>query len=53
MGINLFLASYRFDRDLFQIYRTVVPFLLLLLVVVLVITYVPFLTTGLLSVIRF
>ncbi len=53
VGINLFLASYRFDRDLFQIYRTVVPFLLLLLVVVLVITYVPFLTTGLLSVIRF
>ena len=53
VGINLFLASYRFDRDLLQIYRTVVPFLLLLLAAVLVITYVPFLTTGLLSVIRF
>ena len=53
VGINLFLASYRFDRDLVHIYRTVVPFLIVLLAVVLVITYVPTLTTGLLSVIRF
>ena len=53
VGINLFLASYRFDRDLVSIYRTVVPFLILLVAVVLVITYVPGLTTGLLSVIRF
>ncbi len=53
VGINLFLASYRFDRDLVQIYRTVVPFLVVLVAVVLVITYVPALTTGLLSVIRF
>ena len=53
VGINLFLASYRFEKDLVSIYRTVVPFLLVLLVVVLVITYAPFLTTGLLSVIRF
>ena len=53
VGINLFLASYRFDRDLVQIYRTVVPFLLVLVAVVLVITYVPTLTTGLLSLIRF
>ena len=53
VGINLFLASYRFERDLIRIYRTVVPFLLVLLAVVLVITYVPALTTGLLSVVRF
>ena len=53
VGINLFLASYRFDRDLVRIYRTVVPFLIVLVAVVLVITYVPALTTGLLSVIRF
>ena len=53
VGINLFLASYRFDRDLVHIYRTVVPFLIVLVAVVLVITYVPALTTGLLSVIRF
>jgi len=53
VGINLFLASYRFDRDLVRIYRTVVPFLIVLLAMVLVITYVPALTTGLLSVVRF
>ena len=53
VGINLFLASYRFDRDLVHIYRTVVPFLIVLVAIVLVITYVPALTTGLLSVIRF
>ena len=53
VGINLFLASYRFERDLIRIYRTVVPFLLVLLAVVLVITYVPALTTGLLSIVRF
>ena len=53
VGINLFLASYRFDQDLVSVYRTVVPFLLVLLVVVLVITYAPFLTTGLLSVVQF
>ena len=53
VGINLFLASYRFEQDLVSVYRTVVPFLLVLLATVLVITYAPFLTTGLLSVIRF
>ncbi len=53
VGINLFLSSYRFERDLVSIYRTVVPFLILLFAVVMVITYVPALTTGLLSVIRF
>ena len=53
VGINLFLASYRFEKDLVSVYRTVVPFLLILLVVVLVITYAPILTTGLLSVVRF
>ncbi len=53
VGINLFLASYRFEKDLVSVYRTVVPFLLVLLVVVLVITYAPFLTTGLLSVVGF
>ena len=53
VGINLFLASYRFEQDLVSVYRTVVPFLLVLLATVLVITYAPFLTTGLLSVVRF
>ena len=53
VGINLFLASYRFERDLVRIYRTVVPFLLVLFAVVLLITYLPALTTGLLAAVRF
>ncbi len=44
VGMNLFLASYRFDKPLIQIYRHAIPFLLVLLVVVLLITYVPALT---------
>jgi C4-dicarboxylate transporter DctM subunit len=49
VGINLFLASYRFERGLPELYRSVLPFLLMLLVAVLLITYVPVLTTGLLD----
>ncbi len=47
-GMNLFLSAYRFDRSLGEVYRSVVPFLLILLLGVLVITYVPFLSTILL-----
>ena len=49
VGLNLFLASYRFERPLLDLYRAAVPFLLILGVGVLLITYVPFLTTGLLT----
>ncbi len=41
LAINIFLASARFNRPLTQIYRAVVPFLLLLLAVLALITYVP------------
>jgi tripartite ATP-independent transporter DctM subunit len=46
VGMNLFLASYRFEKPLVHIYRDVIPFLLVLLCVVLLITYVPALTIG-------
>jgi len=48
VGLNLFLASYRFDEPLGRVYRDVLGFLLLRLVAVLLITYLPFLTTALL-----
>ncbi len=44
VGMNLFLASYRFEKPLVEVYRNAIPFLLVLLGVVLVITYVPALT---------
>ena len=49
MGANLFLASYRFDRPLTMVFRSTFPYLLILLAGVLLITYVPWLTLGLLQ----
>jgi C4-dicarboxylate transporter DctM subunit len=49
VGLNLFLASYRFDRPLAEVFRASVPFLIILGIGVLLITYVPWLTTGLLA----
>ena len=51
IGLNLFLASYRFDRPLLQVYRASLPLLGILGFGVLVITYVPWLTLGLLDLI--
>lgn len=47
VGMNLFLASYRFNKPLTEVARAVVPMLVVLLVGVLLITYVPPLTTVL------
>lgn len=49
VGLNLFLASYRFEMPLTKVYRTIIPFFLLLLLMVLLITYIPWFSTGLLS----
>ncbi len=49
VGLNLFLASYRFERPLLKIYRAAVPALIILGIGVLLITYVPGLTLGLLD----
>ena len=49
VGLNLFFASYSFDRPLLHVYRAAVPFLLILAFGVLLITYVPWLSLGLLE----
>lgn len=41
IGMNLFIASYRFNKPVTELYRASVPFMLVLLLAVLVITYVP------------
>lgn len=46
VGMNLFLASYRFKRPLLEIAGAVMPWLLLRTVGVLLVTYVPWLTLG-------
>ena len=48
VGLNLFLSSSRFDKPLPQLYRHVVPFLIILGLGVLAITYLPQMTTGIL-----
>jgi C4-dicarboxylate transporter, DctM subunit len=53
LGLNLFLASYRFEKPLVRIYRDVIPFQLVMLASVLIITYVPWMTTALLNVLKF
>jgi tripartite ATP-independent transporter DctM subunit len=49
VGLNLFLSSSRFNKRLPELYRHVLPFLLILGVGVLLITYVPELSLGLLE----
>jgi tripartite ATP-independent transporter DctM subunit len=49
VGLNLFLSSYRFKRPLLEVTRASLPMLIILTFGVLVITYVPWLTTGLLG----
>lgn len=47
VGINLLIASYRFEKPMTEIYRAAIPMLLVLLIGVLLITYIPPLTTFL------
>ncbi|MDR0411907.1 MAG: TRAP transporter large permease subunit [Treponema sp.] len=47
VGMNLFLASYRFEKPFTAVCRYVLPFLIIQLAIVLLITYVPWLSTFL------
>lgn len=49
VGLNLFIASYRFDRSIVEIYWATLPFLLLLLVAVVLIAFFPSLSLFLLE----
>ena len=44
MGENLFLSAYRFDRPLPQVYRATIPYVIILAVTILLITYLPWIT---------
>ena len=47
VGINLFLSSYRFGKPFTDVCRYVLPFLLIQLIVVFLVTYLPILSTFL------
>jgi TRAP-type C4-dicarboxylate transport system permease large subunit len=48
VGLNLFIASYRFDKSITQIYISTLPFLLILMAAVIMITFIPAMSLGLL-----
>ncbi|MGH8223159.1 MAG: TRAP transporter large permease, partial [Woeseiaceae bacterium] len=41
VGLNLFIASYRFERPIMRVYSATFPFLVILMLSVLIITYWP------------
>ena len=41
IGMNLFIASYRFKKPITELYRAALPFMAVLLIALIVITYVP------------
>jgi tripartite ATP-independent transporter DctM subunit len=49
VGLNLFISSYRFDKDIAEVYAATLPFLLVLLVCVVIIAFVPQLSLFLLG----
>jgi C4-dicarboxylate transporter, DctM subunit len=49
VGLNLFISSYRFDKSILKVYAVAVPFLLILLLGLLLITYIPQLSLFLLD----
>jgi C4-dicarboxylate transporter DctM subunit len=49
VGLNIFLASYRFKRPVLEVCAAALPMMAILGAGVLVITYIPWLTTGLLA----
>ncbi len=52
IGLSLFLAAYRFDRPIIELYRATLPFIGLLLLTLLIITYLPWLSLFLLDVFK-
>jgi TRAP-type C4-dicarboxylate transport system permease large subunit len=46
MGLNLILSSSRFNQPLVRLYKVALPFLIIMAAGVLLVTYVPWMTTG-------
>lgn len=49
VGMNLFIASYRFDKPVLELYQATIPFFVILFVAVLIITYWPALSLVLIE----
>jgi tripartite ATP-independent transporter DctM subunit len=49
VGLNLFIASYRFDKSVVTLYRATLPFLALLMLTLIIITYFPMISLALVN----
>lgn len=49
VGLNLFISCIRFDKSIMTLYRACVPFIIILIFGLLVITYVPWLSLALIE----
>jgi len=49
VGLNLFLASYRFDKSVLTLYQATLPFLALLMLTLIIITYFPIISLALVN----
>ncbi|MBM3258759.1 MAG: TRAP transporter large permease [Candidatus Sericytochromatia bacterium] len=52
MGLNLFVASFRFNQPIMALYRATLPFLLATLLVLALVTYVPSISLWLLGIVQ-
>jgi C4-dicarboxylate transporter DctM subunit len=50
VGMNLFIASFRFEQPVLKLYVATIPFLIILLVALVLITYIPELSLWLVNV---
>ncbi len=49
IGMDLYIASYRFKRPIIDLVRATWPFMLVLLLALIILTYIPWLSLGLLG----
>jgi len=52
VGLNLFISSYRFDKSITELYRISLPFLFIMLIALVLITYIPDLSLFLVGLIQ-
>ena len=44
IGLNVFISSYRFKKNILEIFRATLPFYIILVICLLLVTYIPWLT---------
>lgn len=52
VGMNLFIASFRFDKPILKLYAATIPFLIILLIALALITYIPELSLWLVDLVN-